>query len=173
MKLSKAAIFRIILFSVISLCFPSYAFPQEKVSLQDQMIGSTFKTLAKGFAAAMDIDKFKKDNIGQINKLSPDKYKKKYAKIYDVIKALPPELKTKYGIIEDMPREQVIKDIESLDKKKIYELINAIPNTFIAREFKEYLKENKRGVQESNFIKEINEFWKKISGKPQEPKLKN
>jgi len=110
----------------------------------------------------MDIDKFKKDNIGQINKLRPDKYKKKYAKIYDVIKELPPGLKAKYGIIEDMPREQVIKNIESLDKKKVYELIDSVPDAFIAREFKNSLKEKKRQAQENNFIKEINEFWKKI-----------
>lgn len=113
----------------------------------------------------MDIDKFKKDNISKINKLNPDKYKRKYAKVYDSIKELPSELKIKYGIIKEMPREQLIKDIESLDKKKAYELINSVPDTIIAKEFKKYLNEKKQGVRDSNFVKEINEFWNKISGK--------
>lgn len=165
MNLFKAAIFRIILLSIIGLCFPGYTFALEKVSLQDRLIGSTFKTLAKGFVAAMDIDKFKKDNITKINKLNPDKYKRKYAKVYDSIKELPSELKIKYGIIKEMSREQLIKDIESLDKKKAYELINSVPDTIIAKEFKKYLDEKKQGVRESNFVKEIKEFWNKISGK--------
>jgi len=168
----KADIFRIILLIVISLGFQRYAFALEKVSLQDKAIGSTFKTLAKGFVAIMDIDKFKKDNISKVNKLNPDKYKRKYAKVYEVIKELPPTLKIKYGINEDMPREQLIKDIESLDKKKTYELIDSIPNTFIAKEFKKYLNKQKQVIQESNLVKEINGFWNKVLAKIRKPVLK-
>lgn len=150
---------------VISLGFQSGVFAVEKVSLQDKAIGSTFKVLAKGFVAVMDIDKFKKDNISQINKLRPDKYKRKYAKVYEALKELPSNLKIKHGIIEDMSREQLIRKIELLDKKKIYELINSIPNTLIAKEFKKYLNEKKQGIQESNIVKQVNEFWNKVLAK--------
>ena len=108
----KAVIFGIVILLVLSLGFQSFSFAREKVSLQDNAIGSTFKTLAKGFVVVMDVNKFKKDNISKINKLRPDKYKKKYAKVYDAIKELPPNLKIEYGIVEDMSREQIIKDIE-------------------------------------------------------------
>ncbi|MDO8488820.1 MAG: hypothetical protein Q7S42_01730 [Candidatus Omnitrophota bacterium] len=165
-------IFRIILLLVIGLGFQNHSFAQEKVSLQDNTIGSTFKTLAKSFVVVMDIDKFKKDNINQINKLRPDKYKRKYAKVYEVIKDLPISTKSKYGIVEDMPREQLIKDIESLDKRQIYEAIDLIPNTIIAKEFKKYLTRKKQGFQESHLVKEVNEFWNKILGKPHGPMLK-
>ena len=158
--------------SVIGFGFQSCAFAQEKISLQDNAIGSTFKTLAKGFVVVMDVDKFKQDSIGKINKLRPDKYKRKYAKVYEAIKELPLELKTKYGIIEDMPREQLIKSIESLDKKKIYELIDSTPNIIIAKEFKKYLNEKKWGVQDSNLVKDINEFWNKTLAKVNEPALR-
>lgn len=158
----KAVMIRIILLLVIGLGFQGRALAAEKASLQDKIIGSTFKTLAKGFVAVMDINKFKKDNIAQINKLKPDKYKRKYAKVYEVIKELPSDLKNKYGIIEDMPREQLIKDIESLDKKNIYEAIDLIPDIIIAKEFKGYLNKKKQGVQESNLVKEINNFWNKV-----------
>ena len=168
----KAVIFRIILLLVIGLGFQSCAFALEKVSLQDKLIGSTFKTLAKGFVVVIEIDKFKKDNISKINRLKADKYKRRYAKVYESLKELPPDLKIKYGIIEDMPREELIKDIESLDKNEIYELIDLIPDTFIAKEFKKYLNQNKQGIQDSNLVKEINKFWNKVSAKPHEPVLK-
>jgi len=168
----RTVLFRIILLLVIGLGFQSCAFAVEKVSLQDKAIGSTFKTLAKGFVVVMDIDKFKKDNISQINKLRPDKYKRKYAKVYEALKELPPNLKTKYGIIEDMPREQLIKGIELFNKKKIYEMIDLIPNTIIAKEFKRYLNKKKQGIQESNIVKQVNEFWNKILAKAHEPMLK-
>jgi hypothetical protein len=168
----KEVIFRIVLLLALSLGFQSYVFALEKVSLQDKAIGSTFKTLAKGFVVVLDIDKFKKDNISIINKLKPDKYKIKYAKAYEVIKELPDNLKIKYGIIEDMPREQLIKDIESLDKNKIYGLINSMPNTMIANEFKKYLNQKKKGGQDSNLVKEINEFWNKVLAKVNQPVLK-
>ena len=157
--------FKLVLVLAVSLGLQSYAFAQEKVSLQDKVIGSTFKTLAKGFVAVVDMDKFKKDSIRQINKKRPDKYKKEYAKVYEVLKELPTELKIKYGIVENMSKEQLIKDIESLDKKKAYVLIDSIPSAIIAKEFKKYLHEKKQRVEESNFVKEINEFWNKVLAK--------
>lgn len=163
---------RIILLLVMGIGFQSCAFAQEKVSLQEEIIGSTFKTLAKGYVSVMDVDKFKNDSIEQINKSSPDKYKRKYAKVYELIKELPFNLKIKYGITENMPKEQLIKDIELLDKQKIYEAIDLVPNTIIAQEFKRYLNKQKQGVQESNLVKEINEFWNKVLAKINKPVLK-
>lgn len=154
---------------VIGSGFQSCAFAAEQVSLQDKAIGSTFKTLAKGFVAVADINKIKKDNISKIKELKPDKYKKRYAKVYEVIKELPSELKIKYGIIKEMPQEQLIKEIEALDKNKIYKLIDAIPNTFIAKEFSIYLNENKQGSQEIDLVKEINEFCNKVFAKVNQP----
>jgi hypothetical protein len=167
----KRAIFSVILLLVIGLSFQSYAFAQEKVSLQDKIIGSTFKTLARGFVAVVDINKFKRDSIKLINKKRPEKYKKEYAKVYEVLNELPPELKTKYGIVENMSKEQVIKNIESLDKKKAYVLIDSVPNAIIAKEFKKYLREKKQEVQESNLVKEINKFWNKAVAKVHEQGL--
>lgn len=165
MRELKTGISGIILLLVIGLGFQGCAFATEQVSLQDKAIGSAFKTLAKGFVVIADINKIKKDNISKINKLKPGKYKRKYAEVYEVIKELPSELKIKYGIIQDMSKEQLIKEIEALDKKKIYKLIEAIPDTFIAKEFNIYLNEKKQGAQKNDLIKEINELWSKMSVK--------
>ena len=163
---------RIILVLVIGLGFQSCVFAVEKVNLQDNLIGSTFKSLAKGLVLVINVDKFKKDTISKLNKLNPDKYKRKYALVYETIKELPSELRIKYEIIENMPKEQLIKSVESLDKKKIYTLINAIPNAIIAKEFKKYLFKKKQGVKDSSLVKDINEFWDKVLVKVNQPVLK-
>jgi hypothetical protein len=167
MNAFKTVALSIILLFVIGSGFPSCVFAQEKASLQDKIIGSTFKALARGFVTVIDMDKFKRDSIRKINKKSPDKYKKEYAKVYEVIRELPPELKIKYGIVENMSRAEVIRNIESLDKKKACLLINSIPDAIIAKEFKKYLNTKKRKVQESNLVKEIHEFWDKALAKVQ------
>lgn len=168
----KPATVKLILLLAIGLSFHSRAFAAEDTSLQDNVIGSTFKTLAKGFVAVMDVDKFKKNNIVQLNKLRPDKYKRKYAKVYQIIRELPPELKIEYGIVEDMPREQLVREIELLDKKKIYEAINAIPNAIIGREFRLYLDGQKQEIRESSLVKQVNEFWNKVLAKVHGPMIK-
>ena len=169
MQKIKTATFIMILMLAANLQSPVLAL--DKVSLQDRVIGSTFKALARRFVAVLDFDKFKKDNINRINNIPSDKFKIKYAQVYETLKDLPPELKTKYGITENMSKEQVIKDIELSDKKSIYESINAVPDTFIVKEFKKYLNQKKQDTRKADLVKEINVFWNKILAKVKEPML--
>ncbi|MCX5694010.1 MAG: hypothetical protein NT014_02570 [Candidatus Omnitrophica bacterium] len=170
MQKIKVVISIIILLFAVSYQSPALAL--DKMSLQDRIVASTFKALARGFVAVLDLDKFKKDNISMINKMQPEKFKIKYAKIYETLKDLPPELKAKYGISENMSKEQLIKDIELSDKKSIYESINAVPDAFIAKEFKEYLNQKNQGAQKIDLVKEINEFWGQILAKIQQSSVK-
>ncbi|MCX5704624.1 MAG: hypothetical protein NTZ92_00915 [Candidatus Omnitrophica bacterium] len=172
MNKNKFVIFKVVLLLVIGLCFQSYTFAQEKISMEDKIIGSTFKTLAKTFVVMVDIDKLKKDNINKLNKMDKEKFIKRYAKAYEVIKDLPPELKISYGITENMPKEQAIKNIESFDKKNIYKLIDSIPDTIIAKQFKKYLSEKKEEVQKSSLVAQINKFWNKMVEKVNKPTTK-
>ncbi len=147
---------------ILSLCFQGYIHAEERVSMEDRLIGSTFKTLAKAFVAVADINKLNKNNIDKLSKIDKYKFQSRYAKVYAVIKDLPYHLKTKYGITEHMTKEQVIKDIESLDKKRIYEIIDSIPDKIIANQFKQYLDNKKQGIQKSNMVKQINRFWNEL-----------
>jgi len=151
-----------ILLLILNLCFQSFVFAEGKVSAEDRIAGSTFKTLAKAFVAITDVNKLKKNNIDRLNKMNEEKFKKRYAGVYQVIKDLPAELKVSYGITEAMTKEQVIKNIESLDKKKIYEMIDSIPDAIITNQFKQYLGEKKQEIQKSNLVEQINGFWNKI-----------
>ncbi len=152
-------IFTAILLLVTGLCFQSYVFAQKKVSVEDKIIGSTFKALAKVFVAMADMDKLKKNNIEKLSKMDEEKFRRRYAKVYEVIKDLPHKLRVSYGITQEMPKEQAIKNIGSFNKKKIYETIDSIPDTIIAQQFKQYLSEKKQEIQKSNLIEQVNKLW--------------
>lgn len=156
---------RITLLLILAFCFQGLIFAQEKANVEDRIVGLSFKSLAKAFVAISDIDKVKKNNIDKLKKINEDKFKQRYVKVYRIIKDLPVELKVKYGITEAMTKERVIKDVESLDKNKTYEIIDAIPDAIIAEQFKEYLREKKQEIQKSSLIEQINMFWNKITEK--------
>jgi len=165
----RFVIFTVILLLITGLCFQSYLFAQEKVGTEDKVIGSTFKILAKAFILMADMDKLKKNNIEKLNKMGEEKFEKRYAKVYEVIKDLPSELKVSHGITEDMSKEQAIKNIASFDKKSIYETIDSVPDKIIATQFRQYLNEKKQEIQKSNLLEQINKFWSKMIGKVNMP----
>ena len=94
--------------------------------------------------------------------MNGEKFKQRYAKIYEVIKDLPDNLKVSYGIKEDMTQEQVIQSLKILDKKKIYAVIDAVPDEIIAKQFKQYLNRKKQAIEQSSVVEEMNKIWRKI-----------
>ncbi|MCR4338154.1 MAG: hypothetical protein NUV91_10155 [Candidatus Omnitrophica bacterium] len=153
---------QIFVMMVLILCFSRAAFAQPKASNEDKIISATFKTLAKAFVATTDIEKLKKKNIDKLNKMDEEKFKKKYAETYKIIKDLPAPLKTRYGIIDKMTKEHAVRNIHSLDKKKTYEIIDAIPDAIIAREFKESLEKEKEQMKNSNVVEQIQKSWNRM-----------
>lgn len=148
---------------LLSLCFQSFIFAEERSETADRIVGTTFKALAKAFVLATDIDKLKQNNIARLEKMDGEKFKKRYAEVYEATEGLPAELKLSYGITEEMPKEQAIKDIKSLDKKKLYGLIDAIPDAIIARQFEQYLSETKQDFMKSNLVEQVTKFWNKLT----------
>jgi len=145
---------------IAGLFFNNYAFAQESpISLEDKIIGSTFKALARTFVFMVDINKLRKDNIAKLNKMDNDKFRKRYAKVYKVIKDLPYSLRYRYKINEYTTKEQAIMDVESLDKDEIYQIIDAVPDDTIACQFKQHLRYKKQTVQKDNLITQINNYW--------------
>jgi ATP-dependent protease Clp ATPase subunit len=149
----------LIIIAVFVLNASFAACAEESVSLEDKVIGGTFKGLAKMYVATCDVNKLKKENIAVMNKMSDEKFNKRYARVYRVIRYMPDKLKSEYGIAENMSREQVIKNINSLDKDRMYEIVDAIPDTAIANEFKRYLDRKKQDIAKSNTFEQVNRFW--------------
>ncbi|MCU0651411.1 MAG: hypothetical protein MUC39_00490 [Candidatus Omnitrophica bacterium] len=153
---------KIILLLLLSFMLQAESSAAEKTNFNQKVIGSTFKSLARAFVAVSDIDKLKANNIRRLEKLNDTKFKKQLAKVYPVLQDLPQTLKAQYGVKEDMSREQVIKNIESLDKKKIYGIIEAVPDATITRLFKEELVKTKEGIMKSDAVGSVKKFWNKI-----------
>jgi hypothetical protein len=170
MKFIRATL---ILALAIGLSFQGYVFAEERAKAQDKIIGSMFKGLAKAYVAVTDLDKLKKNNIEELNQMDMGIYKYRYGRIYEVVKDWPLALKNNYKITEQMTREQAIKNIESVDKKKIYEMIDATSDTAIVEQFKKFLNLEGQETQKRSLPEKINRVWNKILEKFNKPIPKN
>ncbi len=131
-------------------------------SVTDRIIGSTFKTLAKAFISTIDIEKLKKGNIDKLNKKDEAKFRKQYAKAYKVLRECL-EITERYGLKEDLTKQEAIEKIRRIGKKDMLGVLNSIPDTFIAGQFSAYLKEKKQEMEKSNLVAQINHLWAKIT----------
>ena len=82
-------------------------------------------------------------------KMDEAKFQRVYGKIYqEMIADLPEDLKRDYGVEPVMTREMAVARINSFTtKKRIYQMINAIPNKMIAQHFKKHKNEFKKGME--------------------------
>lgn len=165
MSVKKKAILLLILF----FCSRGNCSAKEKINLEDRIIGSTFKSLAKAFMVAVDWDKLKKANIDKLKKMDEEKFKKQYHKVYGELEGLPEGIKSDFKINAQMTKKEAIRNIKSLDKKKIYQIIDSIPDTFIAAQFKKYLGKGAGKLKKNNLVKQINKFWNEIIEKTKVP----
>lgn len=156
----------VILLVGIGLFLQRYACAQENqdARMEDKIIASTFKNIAKAYVEVSDIQQLKKNNIEKMEKMDEDRFRTRYAKYYEAIRALPPGIKGAYGINEEMNKQQVIEKIKSLNKNEICVLIDAVPDEIIAQRFKEYLivKKKKLEAQESTILEQVRNFWERI-----------
>lgn len=115
-----------------------------EAAVGEKLIGATVKGIAKLVVTATDIDKVKKRFTDKLRGMDNEKFRVKYARLYEVIKNLPEDIKAAYRISPEMPKEQMIKNIESVNsKKEIYRTINRIPDRTITELLKLYLSENR------------------------------
>jgi hypothetical protein len=140
------------------LCFQSFASAGQKSGMDNAKIASIFRSLAKAFIATADINQLKEQSINELRQMSEEKFRKEYAEVYRAIQGLPVHLKNRYRITAATTKAQVIQDIRSLNKNKVYELIDAVPDAVIAGEFMQYLNKKGNG-QSSNTAGQINAFW--------------
>jgi hypothetical protein len=169
----KFVLVALILTLVIGLFFQGCVFAQEKAKAQDKIIGSMFKGLAKAYVAVTDLDKLKKNNIEELNQMDMESFKYRYANIYEVIRDWPLALKSSYKVAEQMTKEQAIKNIEAIDKGKIYEMIDVTSDAAIVAKFKKYLNVEGQEMQKNSLPEKINKVWNKILGKLNKPTPKN
>ena len=119
-------------------------FFQDPVSVEadigEKVVGTTIKGAVKIYVAMTNLEKVKKKIINEIEKANEKEFRIKYAKLYELAKDLPPDIKATYKVTPVMTKEQFIKNVKSVDKKTIYRIINRIPDKTITALFKQYLK---------------------------------
>lgn len=148
---------------VILICSQNALYAQDRASVMDHAVAVTFKTLAKGYVATVDLEKIKKNQIAHLNKMNDEKFKKHFQKVSLVLKSLPSEFRIKYGLKDSMTKEDITEKISRLDKKDINQMIDDVPDAFIVFQFKQYLGSLKEDFEQSNVIQKIHEFWDKIT----------
>jgi hypothetical protein len=151
------------LFFILISCFSfTQALPVQNLSIQDRVIASTFKALAKIYLSAVQEDRLKNAVIKDIDKMDNVKYEKRYADIYSVLKTYPMVVR-KYGLTADLSKEMAISRISILSKKDINGLIDDIPDEYLVWQYVQYLK--KKGKDESknqDHLGQVHEVWGRV-----------
>ena len=162
---------RLVCVLALGLCFQGSVLAAEQVTVQERVVGGTFKTMAKAYIATADIRQLKDKNIKRVESMRDDWFAKKYAEVYKVIKDLPPQLKAKYRIKEGMSKAQVIAVIRSLDKKQIYEIIDQVPDPMISQQFNAQFSQ-KDGEPKENLTDRIGRIWGKVVSEVNAPSVR-
>ncbi len=147
---------------MILLFLPGRVYADGVSSFGDNSIAVTIKVLAKAFVETADLEKVKAKQIKSLSKMNETKFQKRYTEIYDALKDIPPELRTRYGVTEHMAKEEAIRNIRSLDKKDLVQIIDGIPDQVIIKYVKDYLRHKADQAKEQPLLRQIDALWKKI-----------
>jgi hypothetical protein len=152
-------IFRTALIFIAIFVFsgPSLSAPGTNISTEDMLISSTLKTMAKMFVSGQDKDKL----IVRLNSMDEQKFQRRYARAYTVIKDSPLILE-RYRFTKDMAKPEIIAKIKTMDKKQMLESIDALADAAIATQLKLYLLEKKQTLQKTNAVEQIVGIWNKL-----------
>lgn len=131
----------VLLTLILFLQTPVFA---ESASLKQKVIGKTIKTVVRLCVATTNIEKVKKRLVSKLGLMRDGQFRAQYVKFYELIKDMPQDIKTSYKVTPHMTKKEMIENIESMDKKKAYKIINSISDKTVAELFKKYRKEMKK-----------------------------
>lgn len=135
--------------------------PPETVSVNDKIISSLFKSLVKTYIAAVDFNKLKNSQISSLKAMEERKFKKRYDSVYRMIKKYP-SIGEKFGLRENMNKQDAIALLKSFDKNKTCALVDSVPDEAIAGKFKSYLSRHQPDEEDpegESLLERVNGFW--------------
>lgn len=133
---------RITLLLAVILFFQSSVYA-ETATIKQKVVSKTIKIVARIAVATTNIEKTKKRIVNKLRLMGDEQFRARYDKFYELVNDIPQDLKSIYKVTSAMTREQMIENIQSMDKKKIYEIISSIPDKTVAELFNEYRRESK------------------------------
>ena len=156
---------RIIPAVILTLSLTGACCAAEKPTTEERLVGGTFKALAKAYVATANIEDLKAKNIRRIEVMKPERFQTKYAEVYAVAKALPPKIKAKYGFTEQMTKAEAVRIVRTLDRPKLYEIIDNVPDAVIAEKFFERQGQGGPSDEGKNLMESIGKAWEKLERK--------
>ncbi|MBU9888788.1 MAG: hypothetical protein KTQ49_02825 [Candidatus Omnitrophica bacterium] len=148
-------------FAVLLLFFTSTALAGEP-TLRERVIGAAFKGLANTFLAAYDLEKGKKEALGKLEAMSDETFVKGYAEAWSVLEGLPEDLRVKNGIYGTMTRSELITRVNGIQKQELRDLVNAVPDEAVSREFDAYTKRMGDKIRQSDTVQQVQKTWQEV-----------
>ncbi|MGE5279812.1 MAG: hypothetical protein ACM3L6_03600 [Deltaproteobacteria bacterium] len=135
-------------------------FAVRPATAEDVLIAGTFKTLARTFIAFLNLETLRQRQTKKLSRMSDEKFRGKFGKIYLYLKHMPDYVKLRYGIAPDFSREQALKNLAVITKEDMYDIVDAIPDSVIADSFQRLLRREGRETQDKDgLVKNINRVW--------------
>jgi hypothetical protein len=132
------------------------------LNVQDKIVASTFKVMAKIYLSTVDENQLKNKAIRSLTKMNNDKYKKRYAEIYAALKDYP-QVTSKYRLVSDMSKEKAMARINAFSKRDLNILVEDIPDECVIREYNIYLKEKQKdNANKRDMLEEVHKTWENI-----------
>ena len=139
-------IFAAISMVLFTLCFMP---PSAEAGVGEKLAGVTIKSTVKIYTAITNIEKTKKKIIDKIQKTDKKEFRERYARLYELVKDLPPDIKAAYKVTPYMTKGQMVENVRSVDKKAVYKIINSMSDRTVTELFKQYLKEARKKSKKS------------------------
>ena len=150
---------------IFAVTFFTGAYAQENSTLSEKVIGMTFRTVMRVFIMASDINKLRDNNVAKVKAMDEDAFIAKRDRVYDLVKGLPDNIKKDYAISSRMTREEVVKAIAKLDKRRLQAIVDALPDKALARMFRK--ARGRKAV--TSGTDEANSFWEGMADRISNP----
>ncbi len=157
MTMKKNRLFPVVVCAA-ALIFPRGSFAQ---TMQERLISSAFKTLAKTYIAASDLEKLKRNTLAILEGLDTESFREKYPRTLQIVEESP-VLAKQFGLRPDMSVAQARSFVRSLNKKKVSMLIDAVPDTVVARHVAEDISGKKQTAASKNIADQAAAVWRTL-----------
>jgi hypothetical protein len=141
--------------------------------VEAKIVGPAFKTLAKAYVATANLKEVRSKSVARVESMREDHFRKRYAQVYAVLNKLPVKLLIKYGVTQSLSKDQAVVLIRGLEKKDLYEIVDAVPDEVIAQEFRKTFENDDLQGSASSLMVRVKETWGDIMKKIDEISGKN
>ncbi|MFA6384904.1 MAG: hypothetical protein WCY10_06010 [Candidatus Omnitrophota bacterium] len=133
-------------------------------TVQDRLVSSTFKTLAKTYITTADFKVLRDNTVKRLQQLDTNSFHQLYPRVLRIVDDAP-VLKKELGLRSDMTVSQAIAFVKSLDKKKSCAVVDMIPDRVVAYHVGQFMAEKTDPANSKNIAARVAAVWQHIQKK--------